>query len=140
MIALHISVQYTVHMQALFIARLYDSSMSKTVSRLRQQRERAGLTLRELARQINEQPSNVSFWERSGTLPRSDVLISISKAIGVSVEELLGQPRPQRSTLPGGRLGRVVEAVSQLPRRQQEKVIDIFETVLAGQLSKAASH
>lgn len=126
-------------MQALFTSSLYDAHMSTTVSRLRQQRERAGLSLRELARQINEQPSNISFWERSGTLPRSDVLIAIAKAIGISVEELLGQPRPQRSILPGGRLGRIVETVSRLPRRQQEKVIDMFETVLAGQQSKASS-
>ena len=114
--------------------------MSQAVSRLRQQRERAGLTLRELARQIDEQPSNISFWERSGTLPRSDVLIAIAKAIGISVEELLGQPKPSRNAIPGGRLGRIFETVSRLPRRQQEKVIDMFETVLAGQQSKASSH
>jgi len=30
--------------------------------------------------------------------------------------------------------------VSRLPRRQQEKIVEIFETVLAGQQSKANGH
>ena len=110
--------------------------MAKAASRLRQLREKVGLSLRELARQINEQPSNVNYWETSGNLPRSDVLVSIAKALGVTVEELLGEPRPKRVVPPGGKLGRIVQTVSRLPRRQQDKVVDMFETVLAGQQSK----
>ena len=111
--------------------------MAKAASRLRHLREKAGLSLRELARQINEQPSNINFWETSGNRPRSDVLINIAKALGVTVEELLGEPRPRRAPAPGGRLGRLVEGVARLPRRQQEKVIEMFETMLVGQQSKA---
>jgi len=124
-------------MQAVFSPGLYDEDMAKAASRLRHLREKAGLSLRELARQINEQPSNVNFWETSGNLPRSDVLVSIAKALGVTVEELLGEPRPRRAPAPGGRLGRLVENVSRLPRRQQEKVIEMFETMLVGQQTKA---
>jgi len=39
---------------------------------------------------------------------------------------------------PGGRLGRVVETISRLPRRQQDKIVDVIETFVAGQQSKAA--
>ncbi len=124
-------------MQALFSPGLYAVDMAKAASQLRRLREKAGLSLRELARQINEQPSNVNFWETSGNLPRSDVLVAIAKALGVTLEELLGEPRPRRAPAPGGRLGRLLENVSRLPRRQQDKVVDMFETVLAGQQSKA---
>ena len=113
-------------MQELFPALAYAPGMANE-SRLRQLREASGLSLRELARQIGEEPSNVSYWERSGQTPRSNVLLPIAKAIGVSVEELLGEPRPKRVVSPGGRARQLFEAVSKMPRRQQEMILDILE-------------
>ena len=55
----------------------------------------------------------------------------MAKALGVTVEELLGQPKPRRTGNPGGKLGQVFEAVSKLPRRQQQKVIEMAEGFLA---------
>lgn len=103
--------------------------MSKNagISRLRTLRQVRGISVRELARQIGEQSSNVSFWERTGALPRSDVLIPIAKALGVTVEELLGQDKPSRVVSPGGRARQLFEAISKMPRRQQEKILDILE-------------
>lgn len=103
--------------------------MNKTdqVSRLRSLREARGISARELARQIGEDSSNVSFWERTGTLPRSNVLLPIAKALGVTVEELLGEEKPSRVVSPGGRARQLFEAVSKMPRRQQEKILDILE-------------
>ena len=82
---------------------------------------------RELARQIGQDQSNVRYWETSGNLPRSDVLLPMAKAPGVTVEELLGEPRPKRVVSPGGRSRQLFEAVSKMPRRQQEKILDILE-------------
>lgn len=118
-------------MQADLFPGLYDFDMAKAASRLRELRERAGLSLRELARQIGEDHSNVGFWERSGKTPRSDVLAPIAKALGVTVEELLGEPKPKRAAAPGGKLGQVLASVSRLPRRQQQKVIEMAEAFLA---------
>ena len=111
--------------------------MSKAVSKLRKLREAAGLSLRELARQIGEQPTNVSFWERTGKLPKSEALAPIAAALGVSVQELLGEPAPKRAAAPAGKLGRVVETLSKLPRRQQDKVVEMIETILAGHHAKS---
>jgi transcriptional regulator with XRE-family HTH domain len=124
-------------MQALFGRATYDVLMA-TKTRLRELREASGLSVRELARQIEEQHTNVLYWETSGNLPRSNVLVPMAKALGVTVEELLGQPRPKKVLAPGGRLGRVVETISRLPRRQQDKIVDVIETFVAGQQSKAA--
>ena len=107
-----------------------------TKSNLRQLREATGLSVRELARQIGESPTNVSYWERTGQLPRSDVLAPIAKALGVSVEALLGEP-VRRTGKPGGKAGAVFEAVSKLPRRQQQKILEVVEALVA-QHSKAA--
>ena len=113
-------------MQELFLTGDYVASMA-TSSRLRQLREAAGLSVRELARQIGESPTNVSYWERSGQIPRSDVLTAMAKALGVTVEELLGESRPKRVVSPGGRSRQLFAAVSKMPRRQQEKILDILE-------------
>lgn len=102
-----------------------------TNSNLRRLREAAGLSVRELARQIGESNTNVSYWERSGQIPRSDVIGAIARALGVSIEEILGEAKPRRSTVPGGRLGRTFNQVSKLPRRQQDKIIEVVNALVA---------
>ena len=109
-----------------------------SASRLRVLRQRAGLSLRELARILGEQPSNVNYWETKGGLPRSDVLAPIAKALGVTVEELLGADAPKRTVAPGGRARQAFDRVSRLPRRQQEKIIEVVEA-FAAQHEKATS-
>ena len=103
--------------------------MAEEISKLRELREQAGLSLRELARQIGEHPSNVSFWETSGKLPRSDVLLSIADVLGVSVEMILGD-QPVQPRGPKGRAKRTFEEVSKLPRNQQKKILDVVEALL----------
>lgn len=80
-----------------------------------------------MAKQIGEEHSNIRYWEQSGNLPRSNVLVPMAKALGVTVEELLGESRPKRVVSPGGRARQLFEAVSKMPRRQQEKILDILE-------------
>jgi transcriptional regulator with XRE-family HTH domain len=121
--------QYADHMQELFSSGIYVSLMA-TKSNLRRLREAAGLSVRELARQIGESHTNVIYWERSGQIPRSDVLAPMAKALGVTVHDLLGEPRPGRVVAPGGKLGKVFEQVAKLPRRQQQKVIEMAEGFL----------
>ena len=125
-------------MQALFASPLYDTSMASAASRLKALREAAGLSQRELARLLGQDQSNIHYWESTGKAPRSDVLVPMAKALGVTVEELLGQPKPSRVTSPGGRARQLFEAVSKLPRRQQDKVLDILEPFVRQQVSKAA--
>jgi len=118
-------------MQEVFTNILHDVDMAKAASRLKALREAAGISQRELARQIGERQSNIQFWENAGRVPRSDVLAPMAKALGVTVEELLGEPKPKRVAKPGGKLGQVFESVSRLPRRQQQKVIEMAEGFLS---------
>ena len=117
-------------MQEFFSFTAYARGMAAK-SRLRELREAAGLSVRELARQIGEQHTNVLYWEQSGNLPRSNVLLPMAKALGVTVHDLLGEPKAKRSVTPGGRLGQVFEQVAKLPRRQQQKVIEMAEGFLS---------
>ena len=122
--------QYTVHMQAFFPLTSYARFMA-TKSNVRRLREAAGLSVRELAKQIGESHTNVSYWERSGQIPRSDVLAPMAKALGVTVHDLLGEPKPSRTATPGGKLGQVFDQVTKLPRRQQDKIIEVVQALVA---------
>lgn len=104
--------------------------MTEEVSHLRTLREASGLSLRELARLIGEHPSNVSFWERTGKTPKSEVLVPMAAALGVSVEELLGEKKPRKAA-PTGRALKSFEQVSHLPRSQQKKILDVVDALLA---------
>ncbi|MGD0615948.1 MAG: helix-turn-helix transcriptional regulator [Verrucomicrobiota bacterium] len=117
-------------MQELYSPRLYVRLMADN-TRLRELREAKGISLRELARQIGEEHSNVRYWETSGNLPRSNVLIPMAKALGVTVEELLGQDKPSRVVSPGGKLRQAFEAASKLPRRQQEQIVNVINALVA---------
>lgn len=109
----------------------------KTTVNLTELRENAGLGVRELARQLNIHHTTILQWERASKVTKTEFLVPMAAILGVTVEELLGQERPKRYGGPGGKLGQVIKRVSELPRRQQDRVIDIFETVLAGQQTKA---
>jgi transcriptional regulator with XRE-family HTH domain len=117
-------------MQAIFSTGTYADSMAKTASRLKALREAAGLSQRELARHIGQDQSNVRYWEQSGNLPRSDVLLPMAKALGVSVHELLGEARPKGIMAPGGKLGLVFQDALRLPRRQQAKLAEFVKVFI----------
>jgi transcriptional regulator with XRE-family HTH domain len=100
----------------------HDGQQGERLLRLRQA---AGLTQEELAELIGESQSNIAFWEQSDKPPRSDILPKMAEALGVRVEALLnGNSRPERKGGPTGKVHKVFEEVSQLPRRQQEKIIE----------------
>ena len=90
-------------------------------------REHAGLTVRELARQVDTSHTNILYWERSGKVGKMEFLLPMAKALGVTVEEVLGEPRPRKTITAGGKMGQLFEEASKLPRSQQDKVIAVLE-------------
>jgi len=78
---------------------------------------------------------NIAYWESSTKPPRSDVLPLLAKILGVHVEDLLGDAAvaSTRKSGPVGKLQRVFEQASHLPRRQQELVVQFVTTLLEQQ-------
>ena len=105
--------------------------------RLRTLRAAAGLSQIELAELIGESQQNVAYWEQAEKPPRSDVLPKMAKALGVSVEEILGEPKTSRNGGAKGKLRLVFDEVSRLPRRQQDKVVEIV-TALVEQYKRSS--
>lgn len=117
----------------LFQTAAYDALMRKKDrpplgQRLVELRQAAGLTQMQLGEQLGVHHSNIAFWELSGTPPRGEVLPKLARALGVSVDTLLGvtPPKPKKQAAKG-RLQLVFESASRLPRRQQEKVAEFVD-------------
>jgi transcriptional regulator with XRE-family HTH domain len=102
-------------------------------ARLLALRQAAGLSQTELAQAVGETQQNIAFWEQSDRPPRSDVLPRLAKVLGVSVEDILEMDRPPRSTKqtkPVGKLRKVFDDVSKLPRRQQDKIVEVISAMI----------
>ena len=102
---------------------------------LRALREKSGLTARELARQVGTTHQNILYWEKIGRVAKTELLIPMSKALGVTVEEVLGEERPRKTIVAGGKMGQLFEEASRLPRSQQEKIVSVLEPFVAAHAS-----
>jgi transcriptional regulator with XRE-family HTH domain len=78
--------------------------------------------------------SNVAFWEQSKKPPRSDLLPKMAEVLGVDVVDLLNtngrRVTVQRSSRPLGKLRKVFDDVSRLPRRQQEHIAKVVSALV----------
>ena len=98
--------------------------------RLAELRKAAGLSQKELADKLGIAPSNIGFWELHNKPPRSDILPKLAKILKVSVDNILGTKiRPKSAGGPQGRTRKVFDEVSKLPRRQQQKIVDVVEAL-----------
>lgn len=111
--------------------------------RLQAARERAGISQKELAERLSTNQQRIAYWERRATGFRKEtVLAQLTEILGISADELLGRApakgRAASATQPNGRARQMFEAVSKLPRRQQEKIFDILQPFIT-QHGKAAA-
>ena len=107
--------------------------------RLAAAREHLGLSQQQLADKLGVSQKVITYWERNEVALRSDQLTAIAAALNLNVEALLGQPKPKtRGNGPVGKARQVFEAVSKLPRKQQEKIFDLLQPFLREHLSNSA--
>lgn len=95
-------------------------------------RERAGLTQAELAQRMGVTQRAVAHWERTSTVLRPEVIEALADALKVSVDELIRE-KPSAVRQPTGPTGKVrhaFDAVSKLPRRQQDKIVEVVEALV----------
>jgi transcriptional regulator with XRE-family HTH domain len=59
-------------------------------SRIRTARRQRGLSQEGLARLVDASKNSVQNWERNGTLPRSETVAALARALDVSADYLLG--------------------------------------------------
>jgi len=129
---------FSYRFQHFFTTMVYFHPMTPS-SHLTNLRERAGLTVRELARQIGTNHPNILYWEKTGRVAKTEFLMPMAKALGVTVEEVLGQERSRKTITAGGRMGQLFEEASRLPRSQQEKVIAVLEPFVSAHAKHEAT-
>lgn len=129
---------------------IYNFSVARKLSRprprlgahLAELRAKAGLSQVELAERIGVPQQNIAYWEQSSKPPRSEVLAALAQTLGVRVESLLREGNgqdPLRKGGPQGRLRKVFEEASTLPRRQQEKIAE-FVSAFINQTKQGRAH
>jgi transcriptional regulator with XRE-family HTH domain len=99
-------------------------------ARLRAERERSGLTLRELARRLEVSPSLVSQIETGKSQPSVRTLYAIVSELGISLDELFapadGAPDRPRATLrPAAESGPRPDRYGRVQRADDRNVIDL---------------
>jgi len=86
-------------------------------TRIRDLREKAGLSMEQLAKRLGITKSRISMWENCGTVPRMNILVTLARFFNVSTDYLLGNDdeaslsklSPRLSTLQRN-LGKLSEA------------------------------
>jgi len=84
---------------------------------------------------LGESQSNVAFWEQCEKPPRWDLLPKLADILGVGLADLLNVNGKRmvtalRSSKSPGKLRKVFEDVSRLPRRQQEHIIKVVSALV----------
>ena len=95
-------------------------------------RERTGLSQQQLAAALKVNQQMIAYWERRAVTLRPDQLTDLAAVLKVSVDELLGKTVSKvRGAGPSGKARQVFDAVSRLPRRQQQKIVEVVEALVA---------
>ena len=97
-------------------------------------REAAGFTQQQMAFQLGISQPSYALWELKEVSLRPEQLRRLSQILGISIEELM-EPTllNRRRGGPTGRARRLFETVSELPRHQQQKILEVVEALLAQQ-------
>ena len=102
----------------------------KQGQRLVSLRQAAGISQAELARLVGESQANISFWERCDKPPRSDVLPKLAQVLGVRIDDLIEAVGPTISRVPVGKVQQLFDQVRKLPRRKQDRVVEVVSALL----------
>ena len=102
--------------------------------RLNKLREQKGLTLAQVAVKLGISLRAYAFWERKPVAIKPEQLAILCELFETSADYLIGSKQSQKPTpIAKGRLQKIIQEASDLPRSQREKIIEQFENTLAGQ-------
>jgi len=115
------------------------SDRSAFGQRLYEARELKGLSLRQVAEELEVPLNTYANWERRNVGIKPDYLAALSRILEVQTEELVGAATPPKKDGPTGKARKLFEEVSKLPRGQQQRILAMVEDMLIAQEAKKAS-
>ena len=90
-------------------------------ARIRTPRERAKMTQEDLAAVLDMSPTHISVIERGVKAPKLETLVNIANALQVSTDMLLQDVATYAND---GIASELTIAVSKLPRKEQERILN----------------
>jgi len=109
--------------------------------RLHEARIGKGLSQAHMAEALGISQPSYADWERKAVSLRPEYLPKLATLLDVSIHHLLGiEPQKRQSSGPSGKLRRLFDQVSEMPRYQQQRVISLLEDiVIANEAKQKAS-
>ena len=98
-------------------------------TRVKELRERAGLSMDQLASQLCITKSRVNMWENNGSVPRMDILIELAKFFHVTTDYLLGNDDTSNLSLDNTRLSTLQRNLGKLSEADLEKAEGMLKAV-----------
>ncbi len=99
--------------------------------RLHALREAAGLSQQQVAKKLGMKHSAYAWWERHPVALRPEQLRKLAKVFNVTVENLVGADEvKKRGTGPAGKMRKVFEEASKLPRSQQRQITTVVQALI----------
>ena len=96
--------------------------------RIRTARESLGLSQAQVAERFGISQASYGAWERDPVALRPDQIEKLTEILKISGDDLFGKEKNGRRTVgPVGKARRLFEAVSKLPRSQQQHVLTVVE-------------
>ena len=105
-----------------------DSPRTEFGSRLVELREKKGFTQSRVAAQLGISPRAYAFWERKPVALQAEQIARLADIFEVSADLIVGRDaaKPKRNG-PKGRLEKLFEVASDLPRVQRDRIAAILE-------------
>lgn len=98
---------------------------------LQHYRERAGYSQESLAEQIGCSTIFISYIERGEKSPSLDTLVKLANSLNISVDILFGKELKHYTT---EKLKYIEDQMKELPTSEQQKILDIMDSVVAIEL------
>lgn len=100
-------------------------------ARLAELRKAAGYTQAELGDELSVSQRMIAFYESPEANPPAAMLAAMAKALGVSVDVLVGTaPPPKRAPKPSSRLERRLKQIEKLGTREKRQILQFLDTFL----------
>ncbi len=99
---------------------------------LQRYREQAGYSQETLAEQIECSTIFISYIERGEKSPSLDTLLKLANALNISVDLLFGRELKHYTS---EKLKYIEEQLKNLPTSEQQKILDIMESVVSIELN-----
>ncbi len=98
-------------------------------TRIKDLREKNGLSMDKLASELGVTKSRVNMWENNGTVPRMDVLVKLSRFFNVTTDYLLGNDDPSNLSHDNAKLNSLQRNLGKLNEEDLEKAEGMLKLV-----------